>query len=107
MNACAACSQGDIRLVAGARDNEGRVEVCNQNQWGSICDIGWGLQDARVACYQAGYSGTAASETINLCLWIGLDASVYVIYSDRVSYCGSVWFRNWSHLDEWPFLYRN
>ena len=59
---CAACTQGDIRLVAGALNNEGRVEVCNQNQWGSVCDMGWGIADARVACYHAGYSGMAASE---------------------------------------------
>ena len=52
-----ACTQGDIRLVAGSASNEGRVEVCNQNQWGSICDMGWDLTDARVACCHAGYSG--------------------------------------------------
>ena len=50
------CSnQGDIRLVAGARDSEGRVEVCNQNRWGSVCDIGWDMNDANVACRQAGF----------------------------------------------------
>ena len=51
----AACTQGDIRLVAGARDSEGRVEVCNQNQWGSVCDVGWDLNDGNVACRQAGF----------------------------------------------------
>ena len=59
---CAACTQGDIRLVAGALSNEGRVEICNQNQWGSVCDMGWGVPDARVACYHAGYSGDTSSE---------------------------------------------
>ena len=51
----AACTQGDIRLVAGARDSEGRVEVCNQNQWGTVCDMGWDLNDGHVACRQAGF----------------------------------------------------
>ena len=51
----AACTQGDIRLVGGAFDNEGRVEVCNQNQWGSVCDLGWDVNDANVACRQAGF----------------------------------------------------
>ena len=60
----AACTQGDIRLVAGALSNEGRVEVCNQNQWGSVCSIGWGVPDARVACYHAGYSGDTSSESV-------------------------------------------
>lgn len=62
VNVFAACNQGDIRLVAGALSNEGRVEVCNQNQWGSVCDMRWGLPDAQVACYHAGYSGNAGSE---------------------------------------------
>ena len=62
----AACTQGDIRLVAGALSNEGRVEICNQNQWGSVCDMGWGIPDARVACYHAGYSGDASSEAITI-----------------------------------------
>ena len=52
-----ACTQGDIRLVAGSASNEGRVEVCNNNQWGSVCDSGWGLEDAQVACRHAGFSG--------------------------------------------------
>ena len=51
----AACTQGDIRLVAGAHDSEGRVEVCNQNQWGSVCDMGWDMNDGNVACRQAGF----------------------------------------------------
>ena len=51
--------------MAGALENEGRVEVCNQNQWGSVCDMGWGIQDARVACYHAGYSGTASREFLS------------------------------------------
>ena len=57
-----ACSQGDIRLVAGSAGNEGRVEVCNQNQWGSVCDMGWDLSDAMVACRHAGYSGQSSSK---------------------------------------------
>ena len=41
--------------MAGARDSEGRVEVCNQNQWGSVCDMGWDMNDGNVACRQAGF----------------------------------------------------
>ena len=55
----AACSQGDIRLIGGTLASEGRVEVCNQNEWGSVCDINWDVNDANVACRQAGFgSGT-------------------------------------------------
>lgn len=65
---CTACTQGDIRLVAGSAANEGRVEICNNNMWGSVCDQGWDINDARVACRHAGYSGGATSEYSNRAL---------------------------------------
>jgi deleted-in-malignant-brain-tumors protein 1 len=51
-----ACNTGDIRLVGGANELEGRVEVCNNEQWGTICDDGWGNAEGRVACTQLGFS---------------------------------------------------
>ena len=34
----------------------GRVEICNRNIWGTVCDDFWGTSEAKVACRQLGFS---------------------------------------------------
>ena len=50
------CNTGEIRLVGGPNDHEGRVEVCKDHVWGTICSQLWGDVDAKVVCKQLGHS---------------------------------------------------
>ena len=52
------CSHGTTRLIGGTSSMEGRVEVCVNGLWGTVCSHGWTARDANVACRQLGYSGS-------------------------------------------------
>ena len=51
-----ACSNGEVRLSEGSGPNEGRVEICYNQEWGTVCDNYWTTNDGKVVCRQLGYS---------------------------------------------------
>ena len=50
------CTTGEVQLVGGAGDNEGRVEVCLGGIWGTVSDNTWNYNDVVVLCQQLGFS---------------------------------------------------
>ena len=52
----AACKDGDLHLMDGNTTREGRMEICYDNVYGTVCDDQWGPLDAAVACRQLGFS---------------------------------------------------
>ena len=55
----AKCATSTIRLVSESGSyyrNYGRVEICINETWNTICDQHWDDIDASVVCHQLGYS---------------------------------------------------
>lgn len=91
------CSNGELRLVGGDVANEGRVEICYGNRWGTVCHDDWGSQDAAVACHQLGYSGLYLHEYFHFkATWyLGIH---FVFMYRRFSICWSIlWQGKWTH----------
>ena len=53
------CTDGEVRLVNGDNVLEGRLEICINRAWGTVCSDGFSEDDAQVVCKGIGpFNGT-------------------------------------------------
>ena len=69
--------------MGGSNQYEGRVEVCINDQWGTVCDNSWDSTDATVVCKQLGYAYTRskhAKYTMEFYIHLGIIYTVTYIF---------------------------
>ena len=49
------CTDYDVSLAEGATANEGKIKVCLNHFWGTVCDGYLDTTDASVLCRQLGF----------------------------------------------------
>ena len=49
------CSSGEVSVIGGSSITEGRVEICVNGTWATVCENFFDTNNAVVICNQLGY----------------------------------------------------
>lgn len=77
------CSDGAVRLADGKIPQEGRVEVCYNGVWGSVCSDQFDETDGYVVCKEVSEAGASlAGQWIynKIALYIYIPYSAHCLY---------------------------
>lgn len=86
------CTHGDVRIVDGANNMEGRVEVCVNSRWGTVCHDYWSQVDANVVCRQLGYSNSGSNHLIIQSISWFISLRCYILHQCILwtGYCSNI-----------------
>lgn len=52
------CVNGTVRLRDGMNPLEGRLEICINNAWGTVCQDAFTSDEARIVCSNLGFTSS-------------------------------------------------
>ena len=79
------CVDGEVRLMEGKTELEGRLDVCFGQRWGTISSDGWAEINSRIVCSDLGYD-LDNGIIVNYCLqvwgynsWLGTECVYFQV----------------------------
>lgn len=76
-----------MRLVNGTSNQAGRLEVCTNGIWGSVCGTGFDVTDAYVVCKELGL-GVSGNNMISMVAFI-ITTSYFSFVKEPIVYTNS------------------
>ena len=80
------CADGELRLVDGETEWEGRLEICIGQRWGTVGSDGWTEVNSQVVCNTFGYDFTGMLIQFSMgiiCLFLFLKTNFLLAFCRR------------------------